>query len=184
MATSSHPLKRAAADDDDDVLLAKIRGVEDHEMRHEVKSYTWYDKHECSSTQTEHCFQTKRMALLFVAKRNSEQIEAWIDSSGSTWEQIFTGTGVYALYPNQPFDVRSFCELTDQVLEEYGNTVCNAFAKHKILRGTTFRYAPIESLVYTEERLLRMLKREKPSEEEQEHRKRQALLLSDIAGFD
>ena len=165
-------------------LLRKIRGEEDPAVRHEVKSYTWFDKHECSSTQTEHSFQTKRQALLFVAKRNSEQIEAWIESNGRTWEQIFTGTGVYALIPNSPFDLLTFCELSDEAIEEYGNTVCNAFSKHKILRGTTFRYAPIDSLVYSEDRLLRALKREKPTEEEQEHRKRQALLLSDIAGFD
>ena len=169
----------------DELLLRKIRGVEDPAVRHEVKSYTWYDKHECSSTQTENSFQTRRQALLYVAKRNSEQIEAWIESSGQAWEQVFpSGTGVYALNPNQPFDLQRFCELSDDALEDWGNTVCNAFARHKILRGTTFRYAPVDSLVYTEERLLRVLKRDQPSAEEQDHHKRQALLLSDIAGFD
>ena len=165
-------------------LLTKLRGAEDTSVRHEVKSYTWYDKHECSATQTDRTFQTKRHALLYVAKRNSEELVQYIEQTGKKWENMFRRTGAYALYPNAPFELEEFCELSDDTLEEYGNTVCNAFAQHKAKRGTTFRYAPSDSHLCTEETLLKILQRDKPSKEDQDHHKRQALLLSDIAGFD
>ena len=60
----------------------------------------------------------------------------------------------------------------------------NAFSRHKVDRGETIRYTPRATGLMGETALLEILKREKPSKEEQAHHERQALLLSDIAGFD
>lgn len=124
------------------------------------------------------------MALLYIAKRNCEELIAWAESVGKTWSELFPAKGQYALNPNTPFDVRVFADLSDQVLQEYADGVCNAFSRHKASRGMTFRYSPQSTGVMSEEQLMKVLKRDRPSAEDQEHSKRQALLLSDIAGFD
>ena len=162
----------------------KIRGAEDRTTRHEVTSYTWWDKHDCQSSSADMVFETKRMALLYICKRNCESLIQWQESVGKTWDACFTESGAYSLTPSGPFEVKAMCELSDDALQEYADTLCNAFARFKAKSGTTFRYAPKDSHECDEEALLKILKRDRPTKEEMAHSKRQALLLSDIAGFD
>ena len=124
------------------------------------------------------------MALLFVAKRNSEEFTAFVEESGTEWTDYFKPGTPYALHPNQAFSLDVFQVLTDDQLDTYSNAVADAFARHKCEKGVSYRYAPRESEEMSEEELLVILRRAKPSKADREHAKRQALLLSDIAGFD
>ena len=161
--------KRAA--DDDASLLAKIRGdVDDRTTRHEVTCYRWWGFHEGSSTGFDKAFASKRQALLYVAKRNSECLQAYLAEARSdkTWSDLFGAAGSpYALSPNAAFLLSSFADLDDDAVEAYANGVCDAFSRHKVEKGTSYRYAPRLSEEMAEEALLRVLKRDMPSAEEQ-----------------
>jgi hypothetical protein len=195
LARSSPPRAHASLDDaasmkrakpdaalDDAPLRARMRGAEDATVSHFVTRYCWWDKHESSQTQPDRTFPTRRMALLYCAKRNSEELNANVEQCSKSWSDYFTGSA--ALEPCCPFDLQTFLDLSDEALQEYASGVCNAFSRKKIAKGTLYRYAPKESDLCTEEELLAILQRDRPSQEEQQHHQRQALLLSDIAGFD
>ena len=186
MAAALTPTKRAraASAPDDDRLRIKVRGTEDRTQRHDVTMYTWWDSHEGSATTHSHTFETKRHALLYVAKRNCEELNTYITESGQRWADLFPADSVYALEPNAPFDLATLAELSDDQIEAYGNGVCDAFSRKKVGKGISYRYAPRVSDEMGEEALMKILKRDKPGKEELEHHKRQAFLLSDIAGFD
>ena len=179
---------KRAADSDDASLLSKIRGATDDRMtQHEVTCYRWRGFHEGSATCVEKAFASKRQALLYVAKRNSECLQAHLTESSSDkpWEKLFGAAGSpYALSPNAPFILSSFVDLDDDAIEAYANGVCDAFSRHKVEKGAKYRYAPRKTDVMQEEQLLKVLKRDKPDAEEKEHAKRQAALLSNLAGFD
>ena len=67
----------AFVDEYDRADVQAEEGGEDEErdgLRHDVTRYMWWAGHEGSSTAHDHTFATKRQALLFVAKRNSEQM--------------------------------------------------------------------------------------------------------------
>ena len=164
--------------------IDSIRGVEDRKVRHDVSRYTWWNSHEGSSTASDWTFPTRRMALLYVAKRNCEEFATYVEKSGKTWTDFFKPGTPYALHPNASFSLEKVADLTDDELDAYANGVCDAFARFKVEIGSCYRYAPHESDEMSEEKLLSILKRDKASKDEQEHAKRQALLLSDIAGFD
>lgn len=179
------PEKRALTQTSDTFkLLKKIRGEQDRATRHDVTRYTWWGWHEGSATSGDRTFSSKRMALLYVAKRNSENLMAFAEAKGKRWSDLFASEGPYALHPNTAFQLSSFVDMSDAEVEVYANAVCDSFARHKVEKGSCYRYAPRESEEMGEEELLKMLQRDKPSAGELEHHKRQALLLSDIAGFD
>ena len=184
MTTSITPDKTPASTNNSFGQALKIRGAEDRSIRHEVSSYMWWDKHECSSSQADMAFETKRMALLYICKRNCESLIQWQESVDKKWADCFPDGGAYALTPSGPFELEAMCELSDDALQEYADALCNAFARFKAKSGTTFRYAPKDSHECDEAALLKILKRDRPTKEEMAHSKRQALLLSDIAGFD
>ena len=67
------------------------------------------------------------MALLYVAKRNSEELVLWAEEHGKAWQDLFSGSSSsYALEPNMPFDLAVFAELSDDKIETYANAVCSA----------------------------------------------------------
>ena len=185
MSLITPPTKRAApAPGGDFAALKKLRGEEDRSTRHDVTRYTWWSSHEGSATASDRTFPTKRMALLYVAKRNCEELTAFAEASGKRWENLFPAEGPYALTPNAVFNLPKFLEMSDDEIEVWANSVCDAFARFKVDKGSSYRYAPRESEEMEAEELMRVLKRDKPTQEEMDHHKRQALLLSDIAGFD
>ena len=185
MAAITPPTKRSRTHDAGFAgVQHKIRGVEDRSVRHDVTKYVWWASHEGSCTSADRTFATRRMALMYVAKRNSEEISTFVEAEGRAWANYFANDGHYALRPNAPFSLSTFADLRDEEIEAYANALCDAFSRHKVARGTSYRYAPRESDEMDEAELLRILSRDRPTKEEQEHHKRQALLLSDIAGFD
>ena len=106
-------------------------GTIDRNWTYEVTRYTWWNSHEGSTSQIDRKFESKRMALLYAAKCNSEELEAHADACGMSWSQLpcFAATGHYSLSPNTPFDLERFLTLSDEELQEWCNEVCNAFSR-------------------------------------------------------
>ena len=169
-------------DEDDAALRSKLLGIEDRAVLHDCTIYSWWASHEGSTTQLDRTFATKRQALLYACKRNSDEMANYLAIASKKWDDLFNER--HMLNPNGPFDVHAFSELSDEVLQEYASGVAEGFARHKVPRGALLRYIPRKSDEVSVEDLLQLLKRDKPLEEDEEHKKRQRLLLSDIAGFD
>ena len=55
-------------------LLSRMRGSEDASVLHEVTCYQWWNSHEGSATHLDRRFASRRMALLYTAKMNSEEL--------------------------------------------------------------------------------------------------------------
>ena len=183
-STSSCSSSKRTRVEDELAARQRVEGEQDCSTAHEVTRYLWWDSHEGSTIQVDRCFKTRRMALLYCAKLNADAFSAFADASGKSWEAFFGVEGSsYALLPNRPFELESFLELTDDALSEYSDGVCNAFSRHKVPKGVSYRYSPREMHVVDCDELLKLL-RLAPGAQSHEHLKRQALLLSDIAGFD
>ena len=179
-------------------LLSRMRGSEDASVLHEVTCYQWWNSHEGSATHLDRRFASRRMALLYTAKMNSEELIEVASSMSKGWGDLFPSMGVPALHaaasssgssppielPNMPFELTDrFLSLSDDALQEYNNELTTAFYRLKVPKGSLHRYTPRESSLVDAEELLAILqKKGKPPQ--QEHVKRQLLLLSDIAGFD
>ena len=66
----------------------------------------------------------RRLAALYVAKQNSDELSIAAREAGKTWEELVPSNGVYAVRPHAPFRasaVDDFLELSDDELELYGN---------------------------------------------------------------
>lgn len=101
----------------------------------------WWNNRQSSDLEDDRKFATRRMALLYVAKMNSDSFCSHLQAAGSDWEQLSAGEGQHALNPNRPFD-RGFLDLSDAVLEAYGRGIALLFAVHKTQRGTVYECAP------------------------------------------
>ena len=165
-------------------LLEQIRGAVDDDVAHETSKYTWWSKHEGSTSERDRTFRSRRLALLYVAKRNSEQLCDYAESAGTDWEALFPTSGTHVLRPNRPFDLHAMLELGDDAMQEWCDAVCNAFSRYKVVKGSLYRYQPRPRKVVEAAELYAILQREGADAEELDHTRRQALLLSDIAGFD
>jgi hypothetical protein len=162
-----------------------VRGLVDPSTLHEVTRYVWWASHEGSTSALDRAFESKRMALLYACKQNSDSLERYAATVGKSFSDLFTKDGPYSLQPNSSFELNAFLELSDNEIEEYAERVCNAFSRHKVKEGVSYRYAPRASVACGVDELLGLLRRDPgASSMAQDHIKRQALLLSDIAGFD
>lgn len=177
--------KKARSEPADSALHAQVRGEEEDGTVHEVFRYAWWARHEGSTSTLDRTLETRRMALLYICKSNSDSLQRWATQSGKAWHTLFASEGAYSLNPNQPFELDSFVALSNDALAEYSDTVCNAFSRHKVESGVTYRYTSRASRTVGVDELLEVLRRDAAdARTEQEHHQRQALLLSDIAGFD
>jgi len=145
---------------------------------HHVTRYSWWNSHEGSSTtQADQRFLSKRSALLYCAKCNTEELRPHI---GHAWQDYFEG--VYALHPNEPFALERFIELSDEDLSTYVSELCNAFSRLKIVQGTVFRYVCKQTEIMGVDELIEVL--QSTSSKLVDHAARQKELLSNVAGFD
>merc|ERR1740121_549299 len=104
----------------------KVEGIaEDDGFMYECSRYVWRDKRKVCATEPDRKFSNKRMALLYVARMNSDSVQAWLEESNQKWDNVCSPTGVHAITPNLPFDMDHFIELPDDVLEQYGKDVGN-----------------------------------------------------------
>jgi len=167
-------------------LRACITGQIDASKTHECTRYTWWKKHEGSSTHRDRMFKSRRMAVLYIAKRNSDELMAYTRQSSLAWESLFAPDGVHALKPNKPFELDDkFLSMSDDDLQAWSDCVCNAFSRFKVEKGNLYRYTPSPCNIVEVHALLELLQRDWASADSvPEHTQQQALLLADIAGFD
>merc|ERR1711974_197778 len=98
-----------------------------------------------------------RMALLYVAKKNSDSFQTYLSESGKKWTSICFDSGTYALHPNAPFDLDHFLMLPDDVLEEYGCGVGKQLSVHKAPQGSVYRYQAVELATTAADELMGIL---------------------------
>ena len=110
---------------------------------YECSRYVWRNKREDCALEADKKFRSRRMALLYVAKKNSDSLRQYLAESGKRWHDLCSDTGRYALSPNMPFEMEQFLELSDDVLERYGAEVGNALTVHKAPQGAIFRFKMI-----------------------------------------
>lgn len=95
------------------------------------------------ATEPDRKFPTKRMALLYIAKMNSDSVEKYAGSLGKQWTDVCKDSGRYAISPNRPFDADEFLELSDDELEKYGQDVGILLHVHKAPEGILYKYTPV-----------------------------------------
>ena len=104
---------------------ALLVGSKDAGKFFECSRYTWWNHRQCqTSLLPDRKFSTRRLAALYVAKQNSDELSIAAREAGKTWEELVPSDGVYAVRPHAPFRasaVDDFLELSDDELELYGN---------------------------------------------------------------
>ena len=185
--TPETPTPRGDMKATDHDLRSLVRGDRDDSMLHEVTRYVWWGSHEGSTCTLDRSFETQKAAILYVCKQNSDALLRYAKSHGLEWPNLFSAdpASPYSLQPNIPFHLETFAALRVAELAEYAERACNAFSRHKVKEGVSYRYQPRESAGCSVEELLTILQAEPDANGSGAlHLKRQALLLSDIAGFD
>ena len=113
---------------------ARLLGKEEPGRLFETSRYIWWNRRQGTCTEADRRFKTRRSALLYLAKRNSDSLVAFGGRCGQSFEALTAGIG---LAPSTPFNL-TFLDLDDATLERYGAAVANAFNVHKAAEGTVF----------------------------------------------
>ena len=106
----------------------------------ECSRYIWWANRQESLTKSDRKFMTKRMALLYVAKQNSDALSTQAAALGKSWAEVTaTARGPYAVEPNRCWD-DAFLDLSDAVLQEYGSNCASVVNMLKPKKGTLFSF--------------------------------------------
>ena len=106
----------------------------------ECSRYIWWASRQESVTKSDRKFMTRRMALLYVAKRNSDALSTQAAALGKQWSEVTASArGPYAVEPNRCWD-DAFLELSEAVLQEYGSNCCSVVNMLKPKTGTVFSF--------------------------------------------
>jgi len=125
--------------------LRKVVGSTERDgYMYECSRYAWREKRSVCFTEGDRKFSSKRMALLYIAKKNSDAVRAWLEEAGRSWDSACSDKGVHALSPNAPFDLEHFLEMPDEVLERYGRDVGNVLNVHKAPQGNIYRFQAVD----------------------------------------
>ena len=135
----------------------RLIGVQESGCIYEVTAYKWWDKRQGSSQEIAHKFASKRMALLYAAKGNSDGLLSFATSEGRNWTDLFPGGGPYAVTPNKPFCLNEFLDLSDDALKAYADSVGSALNRHKPPSGTMYLVARRQIETTSPEELLKLL---------------------------
>jgi len=142
--TPTPGLKRALSPALPPAKLRKVGGsAESDGYMYECSRYVWRNKRSVCYTEPDRKFSSKRMALLYIAKMNSDSVTTWLGESNQKWESVSSDKGVHALTPNMPFELDRFLELPDDVLQQYGKDVGNILNVRKASQGTIYRHQPV-----------------------------------------
>ena len=107
---------------------------------YECSRYVWWNARQESLTKADRKFMSRRMALLYIAKRNSDELLSQAMALGKAWaEATSIARGPYAVEPNRPWD-DEFLDLPDAVLEEYGSNCCSVVNMLKPKMGTVYSF--------------------------------------------
>ena len=80
------------------------------------------------------------MALLYVAKRNSDALSTQAAALGKSWSEVTASArGPYAVEPNRCWD-DAFFDLSEAVLQEYGSNCASVVNMLKPKKGTLFSF--------------------------------------------
>merc|ERR1719330_2105075 len=137
-------MKRACSPTEAPTKLRKIMGAEVDGLMYECSRYVWREKRKHCVTEPDRKFSSKRMALLYIAKKNSDSVLAWLADTDRKWDDVCSDKGTHAITPSAPFELERFLELPDDVLEEYGRSVGNILNVRKAPEGTIYRYTAVE----------------------------------------
>ena len=79
--SSSSEASKGAHDDEGCVkdFRSMVIGEEDDYTSHEVSRYVWWDSHDGSIAHVDRTFRTRRMALLYCAKLNSDSFKSFAE---------------------------------------------------------------------------------------------------------
>ena len=106
----------------------------------ECSRYIWWASRQESVTKSDRKFMTKRMALLYIAKRNSDALVTQATALEKSWQELTANArGPYAIEPNRPWD-DEFLDLSEDILQEYGSNCCSAVNMLKPETGTVFSF--------------------------------------------
>eukprot|EP00320_Phaeocystis_rex_P014978 CAMPEP_0119081278 /NCGR_PEP_ID=MMETSP1178-20130426/116151_1 /TAXON_ID=33656 /ORGANISM="unid sp, Strain CCMP2000" /LENGTH=199 /DNA_ID=CAMNT_0007063953 /DNA_START=22 /DNA_END=621 /DNA_ORIENTATION=+ len=106
----------------------------------ECARYIWWASRQESVTKSDRKFMTRRMALLYIAKRNSDALVTQAAALGKPWSEVTANArGPYAVEPNRPWD-DGFLELSDGTLQEYGSNCSSVVNMLKPKTGTLFSF--------------------------------------------
>ena len=109
--------------------------------RPRTQRYVWRNNRQSSELEDDRKFATRRMALLYVAKMNSDSFRSYLTKAGKQWSELCSGEYPTPLEPNRPFD-SGFLDLSDDVLDASGHNLALVFAVHKAPRGTVYECQP------------------------------------------
>jgi len=118
----------------------------------ECSRYVWWSSRQGSVIKPDRKFVSRRLAMAYLAKRNSDELQAQGAALGKAWSELTANLrGPYAIEPNRPWD-ESFLELSDSVLEEYGANCGSAINMLKMPTGRLFTMIshPVETTDVTE----------------------------------
>lgn len=110
--------------------------AEDGTYMYECTRYVWTQKRQQSHTELDRRFSSRRMGLLYVAKKNCESVLTYMQKAGKAWAEL---RGFEQLRPNRPFDIDSFLDMADDELEDYGRDVGNTLNMHKAAEGELYQ---------------------------------------------
>jgi hypothetical protein len=115
---------------------------EDRCIMYECSRYEWTNRRLDCATNPDRRFASRRQALLYTAKRNSDSLERFVAQSSRTWAGLFD-SGVYSLSPNMPFSLDAFLELPDSSLQKYSEDVASAMSRFKAPEGAVYRFTAV-----------------------------------------
>mmetsp|Transcript_18441 Transcript_18441/g.42301 ORF Transcript_18441/g.42301 Transcript_18441/m.42301 type:complete len:193 (-) Transcript_18441:442-1020(-) len=113
----------------------------------ECRRYVWWDNRQESRTKSDRNFLERRMALLYLARRNSDELLTQAAVLGKTFAELSSCCrGPYAIVPDRPWD-SGFYELSEAELLNYGTNCASAIHKLKPASGTVYSFVghPVET---------------------------------------
>jgi len=110
---------------------------------YECSRYVWLKKRQEAWTEPDRKFADKRMALLYVAKMNSDSLRRFAATSGKQWSDLCSSSGAYAVSPNAPFELERFLEFSDEDLQAYAKAVGNVLNVRKAPEGAIYSFKPV-----------------------------------------
>lgn len=121
----------------------RIVGCSDEKYMYECSRFVWRNKREFCALEPDRKFSTKRMALLYMAKMNSDSVLRFARSVGKQWTDLCSDSGPHPVCPNMPFELERFQELSDHALERFAESAGSVLSIHKAPEGVSYRYRAV-----------------------------------------
>mmetsp|Transcript_32817 Transcript_32817/g.94248 ORF Transcript_32817/g.94248 Transcript_32817/m.94248 type:complete len:212 (+) Transcript_32817:77-712(+) len=147
-----------AAEQPAEAKRRRIVGHSDARYMYECTRFVWRNKRESCATEPDRKFSTKRMALLYTAKMNSDSVLKFAGKAGKKWTDLCSDSGPHAVCPNVPFDAERFLELSDDVLERYAESAGSILSVRKAPEGASYKFRAVSLETMPTEELAALLR--------------------------